>query len=323
MNRHRPPHHRQRGVALIMAVLIVALATMLAASVSFKGYLDQRRSANAFAMDQGYEVALGGEAWAADSLRRDKQQGSKTDDFTEEWATPIPPIPIEGGEFEGQLEDMQGRFNLNSLVTLEGGQLKVDPPAVERFERLLELLELETKWAKIIADWIDSDIQPNFPDGAEDPTYTGLTPPYRTANMPMTRASELLAVTGFGLDRYRKLEPFVTALPIGTTINLCTASPELLDALVAGRRQFTLARDNTTETRKQRCFPSKQDYESGLSNDEKQELVQGKVIDTTSSYFRSTIWVTIGTTQFTLYSLLYRSGNNGLVRPILRSHGTP
>ena len=324
MNRHRPLHYRQRGVALIMAVLIVALATMLAASVSFKGYLDQRRSANAFAMDQGYEVALGGEAWAADSLRRDKQQSSKTDDFTEEWATPIPPIPIEGGEFEGQLEDMQGRFNLNSLVApQQNGKLATATAAVERFQRLLELLEMEPKWANIIADWIDTDVQPNFPDGAEDPTYTGLTPPYRTANMPLTRASELLALAGFGLDRYRKLEPFVTALPIGTPINLCTASPELLDALVAGRRQFTLARDNTTETRKQRCFPNKQDYESGLSATEKQELVAGKVIDQTSSYFRSTIWVTIGTTQFTLYSLLYRSGNNGLVRPILRSHGTP
>ena len=218
---------------------------------------------------------------------------------------------------------MQGRFNLNSLVVLEGGELKTDPLAVARFERLLELLEMEPKWANIIADWIDTDVQPNFPDGAEDPTYTGLTPPYRTANMPLTRASELLALAGFGLERYRKLEPFVTALPIGTTINLCTASPELLDALVAGRRQFTLARDNTTETRKQRCFPNKQDYESGLSATEKQELVAGKVIDQTSSYFRSTIWVTIGTTQFTLYSLLYRSGNNGLVRPILRSHGTP
>jgi general secretion pathway protein K len=321
MTRH--PRRRQRGVALIMAVLIVALATMLAASVSFKGYLDQRRSANAFSLDQGFEVALGGEAWAADSLRRDKQQSPKTDDFTEEWATPIPPIPIDNGQFEGQLEDMQGRFNLNSLVTLEGGQLKFDQPAIDRFERLLELLELETKWARIIADWIDSDIQPNFPDGAEDPTYTGLSPPYRTANMPLTRASELLAITGFGLERYRKLEPFVTALPIGTAINLCTASPELLDALVAGRRQFTLARENTMETRKQRCFPTVDDYKSGLSNDQTQELVQGKVVDQTSAYFRSTIWVTIGTTQFTLYSLLYRSGNNGLVRPILRSHGTP
>jgi general secretion pathway protein K len=323
MSRHRPTFNRQRGVALIMAVLIVALATMLAASVSFRGYLDQRRSANTFAMDQGLEVALGGEAWAADSLRRDKQQSSKTDDFTEEWATPIPPIPIEGGEFEGQLEDMQGRFNLNSLVMDQGGKLVLDENAQHRFERLLELLELEPKWALIIADWIDTDVQPNFPDGAEDPTYTGLTPAYRTANMPLTRASELLAIAGFGLDRYRKLEPFVTALPIGTTINLCTASPELLDALVAGQRQYTLSRDNTAETRKQRCFPTKQDFESTLGTNEKEELVQGKVIDQTSSYFRSTIWVTIGTTQYTLYSLLYRSGNNGLVRPILRSHGTP
>jgi general secretion pathway protein K len=315
---------RQRGVALILAVLIVALATMLAASVSFNGYLDHRRSANAFAMDQGFEVALGGEAWAADSLRRDKQQSPRYDDFTEEWATPIPPIPIEQngqvvGDFEGQLEDMQGRFNLNSLVTLEGGQLKTDLLAVERFKRLLEILELEPKWATFIADWIDSDIEAGF-DGAEDPTYTGLTPPYRTANMPLTRASELLAIAEFGLDRYRKLEPFVTALPIDTAINLCTASPELLDALIPGRHEFTQSRENTTEMRKQRCFPTLDEF--NVPNDQREELERGKVIDQTSAYFRATIWVTIGTTQYTLYSLLYR-GNNGLVRPILRSHGTP
>jgi general secretion pathway protein K len=319
--RNLPLRNRQRGVALILAVLIVALAVMLASSVSSKGYLDQRRSANNFAMDQGFEVALGGEAWAADSLRRDKQQSAKTDDFTEEWATPIPPIPIEGGQFEGQLEDMQGRFNLNSLVALEGGQLKVDNAAVERFERLLNLLELEPKWAKYIADWIDTDINAEFPDGAEDPTYTGLTPPYRTANMPITRASELLAIAGFGLDRYRKLEPFVTALPIGTSVNLCTASPELLDA-VGDRNEFMQSRENIAETRKTRCFPTIDDYRSGLSEDQRTKLVQGKVVDQTSAYFRSTIWVTIGTTQYTLYSLLYR-GNNGLVRPILRSHGSP
>jgi general secretion pathway protein K len=293
--------------------------------VSFNGYLDQRRSGNAFAMDQGLEVALGGEAWAADSLRRDKQRSSQYDDFTEEWATPIPPIPIEGGEFEGQLEDMQGRFNINSLVALQGGKLVTDDQAVERFVRLLQLLELEPKWASIIADWLDSDIQPGFPDGAEDPTYTGLTPPYRVPNMPVTRASELLAIAGFGLERYRKLEPFVTALPLGTPINVCTAPPEVLDSIVGKNLEFTQSRQNLTETRKLRCFPNKDEFVSGsgLSATQKQELEVNKVIDQTSSYFRATIWVTIGTTQYTLYSLLYRGGNNGLVRPILRSHGSP
>lgn len=311
----------QRGVALITAVLVVALAAILAVNVGFKGYLDQRRSATTFALDQSFEVALGGEAWAADSLRRDKQQSSKTDDFTEEWATPIPPIPIEGGEFQGQLEDMQGRFNLNNLVKLDGDRYTVDQTALKLFTRLLENLEMEDKWASIIADWIDSDGEASLPFGAEDSNYTSLTPAYRTANMPITRVSELLAIAEFGLDRYRKLEPFVTALPMGTKVNLCTAAPELLDSLVEGQSEYMHSRENVTETRKQRCFPDKTVFLNRVPQKDKQQMQE--VIGDTSSYFRSTIWVTIGTTQFTLYSLLYRGGNNGLVRPILRSHGTP
>lgn len=319
---------QQRGVALITAVLIVALATILAVDVGFKGYMDQRRTANAFALDQSFEIALGGEAWASDSLRRDKIQSPRTDDFTEEWATPIPPIPLEdvGGEFEGQLEDLQGRFNLNNLVVYEGGgsgsNSKVDEAAVRRFERLLEILEMEAKWARIIADWIDSDTNPQFPDGAEDPVYTSLTPPYRTPNMPITRSSELLALSQFGLERYRKLEPFITALPAGTSINLCTASPELLDALVEGRREFTMARENTKQLRQQRCYPNKNEFRVTLSDAEKRQMDEAKVIDETSDYFLASIWVTLGTHRFTLYSLLYRNGGTNQVRPILRSHGT-
>ncbi|HEY4368555.1 MAG TPA: type II secretion system minor pseudopilin GspK [Steroidobacteraceae bacterium] len=311
---------RQRGIALITAVLIVALATILAVNVGFKGYLDQRRSGTMFALDQGFEVALGAEAWAADILQKDSQSGSKTDDFTEAWATPLPPIPIDGGDVAGQLEDMQGRFNLNSLVKYNNGVLEMDQDAVTRFENLLDILGLEKKWAKILVDWIDTDVNPGFPDGAEDNVYTTLTPPYRPPNMLITRSSELLALAGFGLERYQKLEPFVTALPMGTPINLCTASPDVLDALIQGQRQFTLARDNVLETRKQRCFPTMNEFQQNLSAADKQSLTSGKVIAETSSYFRATTWVTIGTTRFTLYSLLYRA--NGLVRPYLRSFGS-
>lgn len=315
---------RQRGVALITAVLIVALATILAVNVGFNGFMDQRRTATRYALDQGFQVAVGAEAWAADTLRRDGVEGGRRrqDHLAEEWATPIPPIPVEGGEVSGFLEDMQGRFNLNSLVVRQGDQLQPDPLAVRRLERLLEILELETKWAGLIADWIDTDGQAGFPDGAEDAVYTSQTPAYRTAEMPITRASELLALTGFGIERYRRLEPYVTALPIGTPINLCTASPQVLDALVEGRRQFTLGRDDFEELRKERCHPTLQEFESALNNEEKAELIQGGVVDEKSSYFRSTVWVTIGTTQFTLYSLLYRTDRTNLVRPILRSFGT-
>ncbi len=318
------PLKRQRGVALITAVLIVALATILAVNVGFNGFLDQRRSVTRYSLDQGFQVALGAEAWAADTLRRDGIESGRQrqDHLAEEWATPIPPIPVEGGEVSGYLEDMQGRFNINSLVVREGDQLKPNPPAIRRFERLLDILELETKWAGLIADWIDTDGQAGFPDGAEDSVYTGQTPAYRTAEMPVTRTSELLALAGFGLERYRKLEPYISALPIGTPINLCTAAPAVLDSLVEGKRQFTLSRESVADLRKERCHPTQQEFESTLSNEEKAELIQGNVVDEKSSYFRSTVWVTIGTTQFTLYSLLYRSDRTNLVRPILRSFGT-
>jgi general secretion pathway protein K len=318
------PPRRQAGVALITAVLIVALATILAVSVGFKGFLGQRRTATTFALDQAYQVALGGEAWAADALRRDAmepagQGGQTTDDFTDVWATPIPPIPVDGGEFEGSLEDAQGRINLNNLVKLDPQTRNyvTDPKSVVRLERLLTILQIDPKWAKLIADFIDSDSNPEFPDGAEDPTYTGLNPPYRTPNMPITRTTELLAVAGFGVQNFRRLEPFVAALPVGTTINLCTAPPEVLDTLKEGQRQFTLSRDTTAKQREIGCFPKMEDL--ALNETQRMELAQ--VIGTTSSYFQSTIFVTIGTSQFTLYSLLYR--NMDKVRPILRSFGTP
>jgi general secretion pathway protein K len=315
-------HARQRGVAMITAILIVALATILAVHVGYQAFLDQRRSVTAFSMDQGYQVALGAEAWVADVLQKDARQSAKTDDYTEEWAMRIPPLPVDGGEVLGQVDDMQGRFNLNSLVKWDQAknQHVTDLAAVERLKRLLDILKLEDKWAGVIADWIDSDIDAGFPDGAEDPTYTGLSPAYRTANMPVTRASELLALAGFGLERYQKLEPYVTALPIGTPINLCTAPPPVLDALTAKQRQYTLAVQSTAQTRKQRCFPTLADLQAQLDPKEKTELIDGKVVAQTSSYFRATVWVTIGTTQLTLYSLLYRQNN--LVRPIQRSIGT-
>ena len=85
---------RQRGVALITAVLIVALATILAINVTFRGMVDQRRSANLLAFDQGFEVALGAEAWAADFLKQDAQD-SQQDHLGETWAQSMPPLPID------------------------------------------------------------------------------------------------------------------------------------------------------------------------------------------------------------------------------------
>jgi general secretion pathway protein K len=300
---------------LITAVLMVALATMLAVDVGFRGFLDQRRAGTLFALDQGYEVALGAEAWAADFLKKDLQN-SQTDHLGETWARPLPPLPIDGGSVEGRLEDMQGRFNLNNLVNADG---TVNAVAVQQFERLLAMLGIETRWAMVLADWIDLDTQPGFPDGAEDSVYSGLTPSHLAANMPVTRVSELLVMPGFGPERYQRLSPYVAALPVGTPLNVCTAPGMVLDALSADSREFGLNPDDLTRRRESACFPTLQDLRGALGDAAFTELQD--TLTESSGYFRASVRATIGTTQFTLYSLLAR-GIGGEVRPVLRSFGS-
>ena len=90
-------------------------------------------------------------------------------DSNQPWAQSYGPFELLPGvllEF-AQLEDEQSKFNLNNLA--DGGS--TDATSVTEFQQLLTLLGLETKWAPLIADWIDSDDQPNFPDGAEDSVY--------------------------------------------------------------------------------------------------------------------------------------------------------
>ena len=313
MRRRR--HDRQRGVALITAVLMVALATMLAVDVGFRGFLDQRRSGTLFALDQGYEIALGAEAWAADFLKKDMQD-SKTDHLGETWARPLPPLPIDGGTVEGRLEDMQGRFNLNNLIHTDGTP---NPEAVKQLERILAMLEIEPNWATAMADWIDQDTQPGFPDGAEDTVYTGQDPPHLAANMPVTRVSELMVLPGFGAQRFARLKPFVSALPVGTPLNVCTAPGIVLDALSDDTREFSLNPNDLVKRRKDACFPTLEDLRGSLGDEQFNQLK--KSLTDSSAYFRATVWVTIGTTQFTLYSLLARGGA-GSVRPALRSFGS-
>jgi general secretion pathway protein K len=310
--RARP---RERGVALITAVLMVALATMLAVDVGFRGFLDQRRSATLFALDQGYEVALGAEAWAADFLKRDQQE-TKTDHLGEVWARPLPPLPIDGGTVEGRLEDLQGLFNINNLTHADG---TTNPDAVKQLERILAMLDIEPTWATALADWIDQDVQPGFPDGAEDSVYTGQDPPHLAANMPVTRVSEIMVLPGFGVERYLRLKPYLSALPVGTPINVCTAPGVVLDSLSDETREFSLNPDDLVNRRKDACFPTLEDMRGSLG-DEAYNQVKNSLTES-SSYFRATIWVTIGTTQFTLYSLLAR-GATGTVRPALRSFGS-
>jgi len=303
-------------MALITAIILVAIAAVLATAIGFASAMLARRASTVFGADQSLLAAEGAEAMAGYVLKQSAFGGGLISP-SQPWAQTYGPIELLPGvtlEF-AQIEDQQGKFNINNLA--DGGI--TDQTSVQEFEQLLSLLGLETKWAGIIADWIDTDNLPNFPDGAEDSVYLTQDPPSRAANLPISSISELLALPGLGRDRYNKLAPYIAALPAASTINVCTASGVLLDA-ISGKTEYStdlqrLESERMTET----CFPTLAVYSASL-NAQQQAKISGR-LGTTSSYFRLRSFITIGTARFSLYSLLYLDGG-GQIRPIIRTFGT-
>ena len=309
----------QRGVAMIVAILLVALGTIIAATVAYENAMAARRSTATFAFDQSIMIAEGAEALAAFGIRQFFQANPNSVYIGQGWDKPVGPMEVVPGVMlEASLEDMQGRLNINNLVKKDGTP---DPVYVAAFTKLLQLVGLEPKWAAMLVDWIDVDIVPQNIDGAEDSVYMGQTPPYRAPNRHITSTSELLALPGFGRDRYLALVPYIAALPYGTKINVCTARDKVLDAfLTEGQTDFSSTAGQLEKNRVATtggCFPTLANYQAAF-NDPKARSAAQKSFGQNSVYFRLTSFITIGSAEFNLYSLLFRD-NTGAVRPIQRS----
>ncbi|MEM9403593.1 MAG: type II secretion system minor pseudopilin GspK [Pseudomonadota bacterium] len=301
---------QQRGVALITAMLIFALVTSVTLGLAFDSTIDARRSMTLITRDQAAQVALGAESWIA-SILRDDFSSSETDHLGEIWATELPGLPIDGGEVFGGIEDLQGRFNVNNLVDGNG---VIDEEALEQFRRLLQGLGLDPRYAGITADWLDSDIEPSFPDGAEDTFYSTVIPPYRTPNQRIADASELLAILDMDSATFEQLAPHITALPGQTRINANTATPAVLQSL-----SDALSPSDVERLVSERADAGFSDLTGTFS-----PLVEPDVLnelDETSQYFQLRVAVRIDTVRITFSSVLQR-GPNGEVVPILRSFGS-
>lgn len=226
----RIPARAQRGVALITAVMIVAIAAAVAAKIAFAHQLWFRQMENVG--DRGATDLLrrGALHWASVALLEDAAQNS-IDHLGEPWAQGLPTLPVEGGAIHVSVEDAQGRFNLNNLLQSNG---QPSMPDVQVFQRLLVMLKLDPLLANALLDWMDADSNVTSPGGAEDVDYLTLKTPYRAANQPLTSVDELRLVRGFDAKTMQALLPYVTVLPPGTrtTINVNTASPVLLAAAV-------------------------------------------------------------------------------------------
>jgi general secretion pathway protein K len=300
----------QRGVALVMAILVVAIATMIAVNLLWEGTLDVRRAEAALASDQGLMYVQGAEAWAADILRQDLVDSPDSDNLGEQWAIELPPLPVDGGSIAGKLEDLQGRFNLNNLIGSDGKESEL---ARRQFERLLLAVDADPQLAGAVVDWLDPDTEQRFPTGGEDVAYGDSEPPYRTANTTITTPSELMAVAGFDRETYQKVAPYITVLPAGTKLNVNTAS-DLVLASLSDNIDISTAGSLIEERGDAEFLDIDATFEGLVDPDVLQE------IDGVSDHFLLTATVTLGKNQLTMRSVLQRD-RSGITRAVFRSLG--
>ena len=306
------PYRSQRGLALVSALLIVSLAGILAAGRMFSLQLEIKATASLMDSSRARLIALGIEEMAMELLLADAVN-SDTDHFGESWARGLGAMDVGPMLVQGTIEDMQGRFNMNNLVTPQG---TADLVAVEQFRRLLQVLGLEEILAVKALDWMDADNLPQQQGGAEDEAYTRLDPPYQAPNRPMEDISELLAVEGFDAVSWSILAPHITALPVAgapTPVNLNTAGLAVLLSLTDGSNQVQVQRWRERQL-------------SGGINDMSE--VQGALpagmkdrVAPSSDWFALRLAIQLGDTRFFMTSLLDR--RSGQIQTRWRRQGLP
>lgn len=312
---------REKGVALITVMLVVALATLLAVSMMRGQHLSMRYADGLFTQDQAVLYTQGAEAFVQDVLIRDldddKRNKRMVDHLGETWAKPFPAFPVDGGQVQARLSDMQARFNLNLLWQ----ENAVNPAAQAFFKRLLRNLDLPENLDVALIDWMDTDNEASGVDGAEDDFYTRLPVPYRAANQPLTDVSELVLVKGFTPAILERLRPYVSVLPAGVGLNVNTASPEVVRALT---ENMTLA--GAEELARSRPADGYASVDSFLSEpafngmDSTAKSAVKTLLAVRSGHFELSADAVISGRHSTLHAVLAR-GDSGTLRVVTRDYG--
>lgn len=287
----------QRGVAVVMALSVVALATIAIAAMLSTQSIWSRESELEVDHAEAQVLIQSGVDWARAVLGDDRRLNN-FDHAKEPWALRLPPMPVDNGELAGYIEDQQGLFNLNNLVL--GGRISI--AQLERFRRLLSILALPADLANSLADWIDVDSDKRADGGAEDEYYMSLQSPYVAANRPLTDVAELALVRGFNDQVRARLSPFVSALPANTAINANTAPPEVLSAAIDGLG-LDAARALVAQ-RERAFFRDYADFAGQLPNGVR---VSSGDFKANSNYFMARVRVTIGGAEARGMALLARS----------------
>lgn len=292
---------RSRGVAVVTALLVVAIAASAATFMLAQQSAMLNQAALIAARAQADLHARTGLDWARGVLSEDLKNTGQVDALNEGWAQPIAALPVDRALVAGNLTDDQARFNLNNLVNTN---VKSEPD-LAIFQRLLEALQLPPELAFAVVDWIDPDGDLAGPSGAEDNHYLALERPYRAANQALVQVEELHRIRGFDARAIARLRPYVTVLPVRTKVNANTAPLEVLQAILpatpAGELTSLIARRATRPVR------TPEELRKALPHADATAL--GRDLEVRSGYFMARVSVAQDDVQLGVEALLRREDN--------------
>jgi general secretion pathway protein K len=270
---------RQRGVAIISALLVVALSAIIVSGLLWRQEVQIRRIENQRLLAQAQWIARSALDWTRLILRSEADTAPNVTYLGGVWGVPIAKTRLSDflGQIgdvraqqgaatylSGSIEDAQAKFNLRNLVsTPTPGLLTINVQEIASFQRLLILLGLNGSLAKTVALQLRAGLaqsatrfqtQPttanttqqsvlqslaqgggtgggNFTD---DPGLADADSNAPVAPLQMINVESLLDVPGFSPEAVEKLRRFVTVLPTTTSVNMNTATPEVIAATVPG-----------------------------------------------------------------------------------------
>jgi general secretion pathway protein K len=266
---------RQRGAALLLAMVILTLVATLAAGMVWQQSRAVQVESAERAHVQAEWILTGALDWARLILREDSRAGG-ADHLGEPWATPLAEARLstflaadrdnnvdDGPEafLSGSIVDAQSRYNLRNLVDSEG---KIAPAEIKGLERLCDAAGLPTDTAGRVAAGLRAAWAPA--DGEH--AATAAIAPHRVSQLGWL---DIDAAT------VARLAPYVSILPVRTPVNANTAGREVLLAAIDGLDLATAER--LVQVRQRNPFKSLDEI--------RHELPQGMTVEDARIGFRS------------------------------------
>jgi general secretion pathway protein K len=297
---------RQRGVAVITALLLTALAITVVASLFWQQQVQVRSMENQRLRLQTQWAMRGMVDFARFWLRQDNPMLTAADGV---WATPIEEARLDDyvdrekvdtekfdATVSGRALDAQARFNIGNLATATG---IVSQPNVQAYQRLLSNLQLDSGLAQATADAV---LRARPKPRASDSKTPVAAPATGGSSEPVafTQVEDLLAVPGYTPQMIEKLRDFVIVLPELTAVNVNTAPAEVLAAVT----MMSLSEASAlTLSNPRKKFVDLANFKNNIDS---KQVIEGVELDVKSRYFLTVIRVRLDRAALDAVALVNR-----------------